>query len=106
MFKKFIIVMNVLLFTAFISGPVDLYYSKAFAHGHGRHHCNDCGHYICPGDCGRCEECMARRKAAKKAAEKCEKCGHEECPTNCNRCADCLHERIKKLEKEEFEDED
>lgn len=102
MFKKSVIAMSVLLFTAFVTGPVGLSHSKVFAHEHGRghHRCDDCEHYICPGDCGRCEECLAKRKAAKKAAEKCEKCGHEECPGNCNKCVDCLNERIKKLERE------
>ncbi|MCF6159046.1 MAG: hypothetical protein E3K32_10870 [wastewater metagenome] len=102
MFKKFITAVNVLLLTVFVSGPVGLYHGESFAHGHGHYHCKDCGHHMCPGNCGRCEECLAERKTARKAAGKCEKCGHEGCPTNCNRCADCLHERIRKLEREKY----
>ncbi len=74
-------------------------------HGHGHHGCRydgcgHCRHYVCLGDCGKCEECLARQRAAKEAAEKCEKCGHVDCPDDCDKCVDCLNERIKKLEKE------
>lgn len=101
MFKKFITVCTVLFVLAVAGGVIgSLPHTLVFAHGHGHRGCGDCGHYVCPGDCGKCEECIARRKAAKEAAKKCEKCGHDECPGNCNRCVDCLQERIKKLEKE------
>ncbi|MFO0794354.1 MAG: hypothetical protein U0586_09855 [Candidatus Brocadiaceae bacterium] len=102
MCKKFIITLGILLAVAFAGGTVDMSYRTVFAHEHerGHHGCDHCGHYVCPGDCGKCDECIARRKAAKEAAKKCEKCGHEECSGNCNRCVDCLQERIKKLEKE------
>lgn len=102
MCRKFIIPLGILLAMAFTGGIIGgLSHTMVFAHEHGRHHgCDHCGHYVCPGDCGKCQECIARRKAEKEAAKKCEKCGHEECSGNCNRCVDCLQERVKKLEKE------
>lgn len=99
MFKRFFIVLGILLVSLFVfaSGPIGLSTNMVLAHGHGhkQHGCRDCGHYVCKGDCEKCEECLAREKA-----EKCEKCGHVDCPDDCNKCVDCLNERIKKLEKE------
>lgn len=100
MSRKFVITLGLLIAVAFAAGTSGMSYRTLFAHGHGHHSCEDCGHYVCPGDCRKCEECIARRKAAKETAKKCEKCGHEECTGNCNRCVDCLQERVKKLEKE------
>jgi len=97
MFKKCIFVISILLAIAFISVPIGLSTNTVLAHGHGhkQHGCRDCGHYVCRGDCGECEECLAREKVSK-----CKKCGHVDCPGNCNKCPDCLNERIEKLEKE------
>ncbi|MDR4503418.1 MAG: hypothetical protein MRK01_01325 [Candidatus Scalindua sp.] len=105
MVKKHILTMSILLIIAFVSVPIGLSRETVLAHGHGHSGCRydgcrECGHYACPGDCGKCEECLARQKAAKEAAEKCEKCGHVDCHGDCDKCVDCLNERIKKLEKE------
>ncbi len=92
----------ILLVIAFLSGPIGMSRSTVLAHGHGhkQHGCRDCGHYVCKGNCGKCEECLARQRVVKEAAEKCEKCGHVDCPGDCDKCVDCLNERIKKMEKE------
>ncbi|MDR4499366.1 MAG: hypothetical protein MRK02_15835 [Candidatus Scalindua sp.] len=103
MFKKSCIVIALLLAIAFAGKPIGMSTDTVLAHGHkqyGCKHCRDCGHYVCPGDCGKCEECLARQRAVKEAAEKCAKCGHLDCSDNCDYCVDCLNERIKKLEKE------
>ncbi len=94
MFKKFVIALGILLVIAFASEPISLSTNKVLAHSHGykQHGCRDCGHYVCKGDCEKCEECLARETA--------EKCGHVDCPSNCDKCVDCLNERIRKLEKE------
>ncbi len=105
MFKKYVFAISILLVIAFLSGPLGMSGSTVLAHGH-RHSgcrydgCRDCGHYACPGDCGKCEECLARQRVVKEAAEKCEKCGHVDCPGDCDKGVDCLNERIKKMEKE------
>jgi hypothetical protein len=102
MASKFLIVISLLI--ALICLPIGLSNNTSYAHGHGRGHkqhgCPQCEHYICEGDCSKCDECLARQRAAKEAAEKCENCGHVDCPSDCDKCADCLNERIKKLEKE------
>lgn len=98
MYKKFIVAIGILIALTLGGGTVGPLTGKVLAHGHGPHHCcGDCGHFLCPGDCRKCEECLARQRAAKAA--KCEKCGHEECPGNCKRCVDCLAEKIEKLER-------
>ncbi|MDR4507625.1 MAG: hypothetical protein MRJ65_05205 [Candidatus Brocadiaceae bacterium] len=101
MLKKSISAVGILLITAIIIGPVGVPQGMIYAHGHKHKHaeCRDCGHYICPGDCGRCEECLARRRAAKEESEKCKKCDHADCLGDCAKCVDCLNERIKKLER-------
>ncbi|MCF6148709.1 MAG: hypothetical protein E3K37_08625 [Candidatus Kuenenia sp.] len=100
MYKNFIIVIGFLFTMAIPNMFFDISHSMVYAHGHKHHGCHNCGHYICPGDCGKCEECIARRRAAKEESEKCEKCNHVDCPGDCTKCADCLNERIKKLEDE------
>ena len=102
MFKKSCITLALLLAIAFAGQPVGISNGTASAHEHGhKHHvCRYCEHYVCPGDCGKCEECLAKQRAAKQASEKCEKCGHVDCPGNCDKCVDCLNHRIKELEKQ------
>ncbi|HHT9120688.1 MAG TPA: hypothetical protein ACFYD3_09160 [Candidatus Hypogeohydataceae bacterium YC41] len=99
MYKKFLVAVGIFVALT-LAGMPSLTTYRLLAHEHEHNHgcCDHCGHYVCPGDCGKCEECLAKQRAQKAA--KCEKCGHEECPGNCKKCVECLTERIEKLEKE------
>jgi hypothetical protein len=104
MFKKFIVAMSILAALTLAGGTLGSLTPRVLAHGHGHDCCGHCGHFVCPGECGRCEECLARQRAERERARgvvaKCEKCGHEECTGNCKRCVECLAEKLEKLEKE------
>jgi hypothetical protein len=101
MCKKFLVTLGILMALIVGGGFINPFTDNLWAHGHGRHGCcGYCDHYVCPGDCRRCEECLAKQRALKEAVVRCEKCGHEECSGNCKRCVDCLTERIERLERE------
>ncbi len=68
MFKKYLLTISILLVIVFLSGPLGISRNTVSAHGHRHGHsgcrfdsCGNCGHYVCPGDCNKCVDCLNER---------------------------------------------